>query len=213
MKKVLSLLALVVLPLTAIAADYQQDKHYVKVKEIAVKSPEVREFFSFYCPHCYRYEPLMAKIKQSLPEGVTFERNHVDFLPGASRKMQQMLTKALITAEKMENTENHIAAIFKYIHEHRAVFTSLRDVRRVFVLNGADGDEFERIMASEEVQAAADEMKNKQDALAKSGDLRSVPSVLVNGKYMVHTHDLDNSSFEALQADYLNLVKYLMTLD
>ncbi|WP_206483060.1 thiol:disulfide interchange protein DsbA/DsbL [Thalassotalea sp. G2M2-11] len=210
MKKVIGIVALLLMPFIASSTDYQEGKHYVKVKEIAVNAPEVREYFSFYCPHCYRFEGLIDLVKKALPAEAQLVKNHVDFLPGASKKMQGMLTKALVVANNMENTESHIAAIFKYIHVHRGVFTSQKDVRNVFVLNGADGAEFDRLMASEAINNAAKQMKTNQDTLSRSGDLKSVPSVVVNGKYMIHTHDLDKENFVE---DYINLVKYLLALD
>ena len=192
------------------AADYEAGKHYVKVQEIAVDSPEVREYFSFYCPHCYKYEPLIAEVKKALPQGVSLQKNHVDFLPGASRKMQQLLTKALIIAQEMDIAESQVDAIFKYIHVHRAVFTSIKDVRNVFILNGADGETFDTLLASDTVRIQAEEMRSNQDILATSGDLKSVPSVIVNGKYLVDTHELDKENFVE---DYNNLIKFLLTLD
>ena len=47
------LLALV-LPMaaTSFAADYQEGVHYDVIAERATKKPEVKEFFSFYCPAC-----------------------------------------------------------------------------------------------------------------------------------------------------------------
>ncbi len=209
MKKIIGLIAILLMPLFAGATDYQEGKHYVKVKEITVAAPEVREYFSFYCPHCFRFEPLIAEVKKALPDGVKLVKNHVDFLPGASRKMQSLLTKALITAQEMDIAESQIAAIFKYIHVHRAVFTSIKDVRNVFVFNGADGEQFDKLMASEKVAKAAEEMKQNQDTLAQSGDLKSVPTIIVNGKYMIHAHDLDKDNFVE---DYNNLVKYLLSL-
>ncbi|GLX78221.1 thiol:disulfide interchange protein DsbA [Thalassotalea insulae] len=209
MKKIMTLLGIMLVSMLANGTEYQEGKHYVKVKEIAVETPEVREYFSFYCPHCFRFEPLVAEIKKALPEKAVFVKNHVDFLPGASKKMQSLLTKALITAQKMDIAESQIEAIFKYIHVHRAVFTSEKDVRNVFVLNGADGEQFERLMASEEVAKAAAQMKSNQDALSQSGDLKSVPTIIVNGKYMIHAHDLDKENFVE---DYNKLVKYLLAL-
>ena len=209
MNKLLSLLVIASLSLFANASEYEEGKHYVKVKEIAVESPEVREYFSFYCGHCYNFEVMAKSIKKNLPENVKFVKNHVDFLGGASKKMQQTLTRALITAEKMGIAESQIAAIFKYIHVHRAVFTSVKDVRNVFIFNGADGDKFDQLINSDEVVKAAEKMKSNQDTLATSGDLKSVPSIVVNGKYLIHTHDLDKSNIEQ---DFNNLVKYLLTL-
>ncbi|MEW6990581.1 thiol:disulfide interchange protein DsbA/DsbL [Colwelliaceae bacterium 6441] len=218
MKKILSFLVIAFLPVVAMASDYQEGKHYVKVQELAVKSPEVREYFSFYCGHCFKFEIMAKSIANNLPEGTSFVKNHVDFLPGASRKMQSLLSRALITAQEMEMAESQIAAIFNYIHVHRAVFTSQKDVRNVFVLNGADGDKFDQLINSDTVNKQVEVMKSNQDILAKSGDLKSVPTVIVNGKYRVigPTHDHSHkqgSNEENTKQEYNNLVKYLLTLD
>lgn len=215
MNKLLSLLVIASLSFFTNASEYEEGKHYVKVKEIAVESPEVREYFSFYCGHCYNFEVMAKSITKNLPENVKFVKNHVDFLPGASQKMQSLLSRALITAQELNVAESQIAAIFKYIHVHRAVFTSVKDVRNVFVLNGVDGDKFDQVINSEKVIKQAEEMKNNQDTLAKSGDLRSVPSIVVNGKYMVvghgHSHG-HGSGEENIEQEYNDLVKYLLTL-
>jgi len=210
MNKLISLLVLTLLPFFANSTDYQEGEHYVKVKNIAVEAPEVREYFSFYCGHCFNFEPMAKSIESNLPAGTSFEKNHVDFLRGASRKVQQLLTRALITAQAMGIAESQTAAIFKYIHVHRGVFISIKDVRNVFVLNGVDGAKFDDLMASESVNAQAEKMKSNQDILATSGDLKSVPSVVVNGKYMIDVHGLNKDNIEQ---DYNNLVKYLLTLD
>lgn len=216
MKKLLSIFVFTLLPFFAQALEFEEGKHYVKIQEIAVESPEVREYFSFYCGHCFQFEFMAKSIEKNLPEGTAFVKSHVDFLGGASRKMQQMLTRALITAQEMDMSESQIEAIFKYIHVHRAVFTSQKDMRNVFILNGADGDKFDQLMNSELVIEQAEAMKRNQNILAQSGDLKSVPSVVVNGKYMIDAHSFsdahsaDKTNFE--QA-YNKLVKYLLTLD
>jgi len=210
MKKIITMTLLLLSSLSSYATDYQEDKHYVKVEGIAATGAEVREYFSFYCPHCYRAEPLMASVKKNLPEGVSFVRNHVDFLRSASHKMQALLTKALVTAQVLEVEESQVAAIFKYIHEHRAVFTSQRDVRNVFVINGVDGDKFDQTIASDEVKTKAASMHNHQETLSKSGGITAVPAVIINGKYRLITTSLDKSNPEQ---DYHNLVKYLLSLD
>jgi thiol:disulfide interchange protein DsbA len=210
MKKIVSLLLIALFPLFVNATDFQEGKHYNKVQELAVKSPEVREYFSFYCGHCYKFEFIAKSIEKHLPQGATLVKNHVDFLPGASRKMQTMLTYALITAQEMGISDSQNAAIFKYIHVHRAVFTSKKDIRNVFLLNGADGEEFDQLMSSDNVRLQAEEMRSNQDIMGTSGDLKSVPSIIVNGKYMIHTHDLDKNN---LEQEYNDLVKYLLALD
>lgn len=120
------------------------------------------------------------------------------------------MTKALITAQQLNVEASQIAAIFKYIHVHRAVFTSLRDVSNVFVLNGVDAELFAQTMASEAVNDKANSMFDHQQALSKTGGLRAVPAVVVNGKYLIIAKDLDQNNF---QQDYTNLVDYLLSLD
>ena len=210
MKKIIIMTLLLLSSLSSYATSYQEEKHYVKVEGIAATGAEVREYFSFYCPHCYSAEPLMASVKNNLPEGVAFVRNHVDFLRSASHKMQAVLTKALITAQVLEVEEAQVAAIFKYIHVHRAVFTSQRDVRNVFVLNGIDGEKFDKTIVSDEVTKKSAAMHHHQEAMSQSGGINSVPSVIVNGKYRVITKNLDQNNIEQ---DYNNLVKYLLSLD
>jgi thiol:disulfide interchange protein DsbA len=209
MKKLVSLFIMLLLPLMASATSYQEGKHYTVVSEQATKKPEVREFFSFYCPHCFRFEPFMAGVKKQLPQGVKFEFNHVDFLRGASPVMQQTLSKAVVVAEKMGMESKLMGAIFNYIHVQRAVFTSEKDVRNIFVLNGVDGEKFDKLMKSFGVNSKAQQMKKKQNFYSKNGGLTAVPAVIVNGRYKIENAAIDKDNFEE---DYNNLVKYLLAL-
>ncbi len=209
MKNILGIIAFTLTAFITNAADYEEGEHYKVVTEFAVEQPEVREFFSFYCGHCFSFEHLIPIIKKSMPDSAQFVKSHVNFLPGASKRMQHMMTKALIVAQKLDMEEQQIASLFKYIHVHGAVPTSARDIRNVFVLNGADGDKFDRLINSDEVNKAAGEMESLQNKLAQAGDLRSVPTVIVNGKYMVtlpHSHDKN------MEEEYTKIVNYLLTL-
>jgi thiol:disulfide interchange protein DsbA len=209
MKKLVSLFAMLLLPVVAFAADYTEGKQYTKVSEELSAKPEVREFFSFYCPHCFQFEPFMASLKTNLPAGVKFEMNHVDFLRAASPKVQQSLSKAVVVAHQMGMEKKLIGALFNYIHVQKAVFTSEKDIRNVFVLNGADGEKFDKLMKSFGVASKAKIMKKQQDYFSKKGALTGVPTVIVNGKYRVDPKGLGNGNFEQ---EYLKLVNYLLTL-
>ena len=209
MKKLVSLFALMLLPVFAFAANYTEGEHYTKVDEEITAKPEVREFFSFYCPHCFQFEPFMATLKTSIPEGVKFEMNHVDFLRAASPKVQQMLSQAVVVAHQMGLEKKVIGALFNYIHVQKTVFTSEKDIRNVFVLNGADGEKFDKLMNSFGVVSKAKAMKKQQEYFVKKRALTGVPTVIVNGKYRVDAKGLDKNNFEQ---DYINLVNHLLTL-
>ena len=134
---------LLALSLSVSAAQYTEGEQYTKVNETVTKKKEVREYFSVYCGHCFKFEPIMHNLKKTLPEDASFERNHVDFLRGASPTVQNMITKATIVAEQLGDADKLIGAIFNYIQVQRAVITSEKDLRNIFVLNGADGEQFD----------------------------------------------------------------------
>lgn len=203
------LMPLFAFSITACAEKYTEGKQYTKVNETVSTKAEVREYFSFYCPHCLRFEPFMEHVKKGLPKGVKFERNHVDFLRSASPKVQAMLTKSVIVAEQLGMDDKLVNALFNYIQIQRAVITSENDIRNVFVLNGADGSQFDKLIKSFSVNSKAKSMKKNQDNMAKNGALKGVPTVIVNGKYRINPQELDKNNFES---DYQNLVKHLLTL-
>jgi len=208
--KSLLLMPLLALSVSAAAGQYTEGEQYTKVSETVSKKKEVREYFSIYCGHCFKFEPFMHSLKKSLPKEASFERNHIDFLPGASTKTQAMVTKATVVAEQLENTDKLIGALFNYIHVQRAVITSEKDLRNIFVLNGADGAKFDKLMKSFSVNSKAKSLKKSQDTMSAKRALTGVPAVFVNGKYRVNAAKLDKNNFEQ---DYQNLVKYLLELD
>jgi len=193
----------------AFAEKYTEGKQYTKVNETLSSKAEVREYFSFYCPHCFRFEPFMEGVKKNLPAGVSFERNHVDFLRAASPKIQGILTKSVVVAEQLGMDKKLIGAVFKYIHVQRAVITSEKDVRNIFVLNGVDGDKFDKLMKSFSVNSKAKLMKKHQETMSQKRAITGVPAVIVNGKYRINNQALDKNNFEQ---DYQNLVTYLLSL-
>lgn len=215
MKKILSLIVMLFLPLMACSAEYKEGDHYIVVDDKISKKAEVREYFSFYCPHCMRFEPIMADVKKNLPEGASFEMNHVDFLRAASPKVQGLLSKAIVVAKKMDMEKKMVGAIFNYLQVKRGVITSEQDIRKIFVVNGADGEKFDKLMSSFSINSQAKVMKKNQNYFSskRGADgkpyLNSVPTVIVNGKYKINPSALSKGDFIA---DYNKLVNYLLTL-
>ncbi len=203
-------MVIMMMPLFVQAAPYTEGKQYTKVSEVQSKKPEVREYFSFYCPHCRSFEPLVAQVKKQLPEGVTFEYNHVDFLRGASPQIQQLLSKGLVVAQQLGMEKKLMTAMFNYIQVQRASITSEKDLRNVFVLNGADGEEVDKLMKSFSVNNKAKSMKRHQEKLTKTRAITGVPTIVVNGKYRINNGALDRKNVEQ---DLNNLVQHLLTLD
>ncbi|MGP4132358.1 DsbA family protein [Pantoea tagorei] len=51
----------------------------------------------------------------------------------------------------------------------------------------------------------------QQQKAASDLDLRGVPAMFINGKYMVNNGGLDTSSKDNFVADYANVVKFLVS--
>ena len=105
----------------------------------------------------------MQNVKKDLPAGATFEMNHVDFLRAASPKVQGLLSKAIVVAKKMDMEKKMVGAIFNYLQVQRAFITSEKDIRNIFVLNGADGEQFDKLMSSFSINSQAKLMKKNQE--------------------------------------------------
>ncbi|MGO2477481.1 MAG: thiol:disulfide interchange protein DsbA/DsbL, partial [Pseudoalteromonas sp.] len=143
------LLALI-LPLAGnvAAATYEEGVHYDVISERASKTPEIKEFFSFYCPACNNYEALLADVKPKLDKNIDFKKSHVDFVGVRNEENQQMISQALATAKVLPEKDAIIAAMFNHVHGKRAKFNELADVKDVFVAQGVDGDKFDKLYKS-----------------------------------------------------------------
>ena len=85
---------------SAIPLRFEEGKHYEVVGKIASATPNVTEYFSFYCPHCYKFEGIVRSLEESLPKGVKFKKSHVDFMRSASPETQRALSRAMVVGEK-----------------------------------------------------------------------------------------------------------------
>ena len=191
-------------PANAASTQFEAGVHYVEVDGTQSKTPQVTEFFSFYCPACYRSEPFMAEIKTMLPEPSAFNKVHVDGMPGRNVDIEHELTKALIAAELLNVEDKVVAAIFKYIHQGRANFSTAKDVKNLFVLHGVNGKEFDRVIKSFKVKATANKMRKDTEAIRKQGH-SSVPTLIINNKYKPDVKQISS------MAEYKALVAFLLT--
>jgi thiol:disulfide interchange protein DsbA len=191
------------------AIKFKEGQHYTVIAEQKTSSPELSEYFSYYCPSCRAYEPYLSGFKKVMPEKATFNKVHVDFMGQTSAEIQFMLSKALIIAEKTGVDSKFSSAVFKYIQTDRATIANEKDIRNIFVLSGGDGKKFDQGMKNFSIVGQAKREKKIQDKLSKNRQLTSVPTMVVNGKYLIDSKSLDRSNFFA---EYNELIAYLFTL-
>jgi thiol:disulfide interchange protein DsbA len=195
--------------ISAQASKYEEGKHYTVISGQATHKPELREYFSYYCPSCRAYEPYLSEFEKVLPDNAKLRKTHVDFMGQTTPEIQFMLSKALIIAEKTGIAKKFSPAVFKYLQTDRATISSEKDVRNLFVLSGGDRAKFDSGMKSFSIVSQAKRNKKVQDKLSNARQLTSVPTMVVNGKYLINAKALDSKSFFE---DYTSLVAYLFTL-
>lgn len=181
---------------SAIAATFTEGKHYEVVAETATATPVVTEFFSFYCSHCFAFEPLANKLAANLPKGVKFEKNHVDFIQASPPAVQNSMARAYLVAANAGKGAEVAGMIFHYIHRQQANFGSDGDIRALLLVNNFDAATFDKGFNSMPVLAAANKMKEQQTYWTDKKVLTGVPMLLVNGKFKVKFDGLDEKNAE-----------------
>lgn len=203
MKKVLiAALFACLIPLQACGqALWNEGEHYVIINDKATATPEVIEFFSFWCPHCFSFEPIVKDIKKSLDKDTKFKKVHVNFMGSASASAQEDATRAMMVGRALKKADAMNQAVFKYIHVQRSSVTGLKDLQNVFAVNGVEPADFEKLAKSFGVNSMV--QKNNKTIMQYRKNLSSVPSFIVNGKYKAtFTRDMT-------QQDMVDLIVWL----
>lgn len=193
-------IACLMLPIhAAYAAPYVEGIDYVKIAGIPeAQKPVIREFFSYNCGHCYRQDPLFEKTAHLLDSDVQFERTPV----GAGRTSWILSQEAYYLAQKFSVTKQVHGNIFTRIHEQNGAFNRPADLQAYFVSQGVDDKAVTDAMNSADAKLAL----MNYDTQAQLAEIKGVPSLLVNGKYLIKKQP---QSPEALA----EMIRYLSQLE
>ena len=182
---------------------WKEGVHYKVLDKELSEEPVVVEYFSFWCPACYRFEPLAQEIKKQLGSSATFQKVHVNFMGFTSQEAQEMATLGMVIARDMGKEEEINASIFSRIHQQRNTIASIDDIKAVFALNGIDANSFEATATSDSVIQLFD--TNNSLIENNRAALTGVPNFIVNGKYQAtFTRDMNAQ-------DVIELIKWLST--
>ena len=206
MKQIFFALMGLVLAFSASAAQFSEGKQYVSLPKPVAGEPQVMEFFSFFCPHCYQFEEIYHvsdAVKKNLPADTKMVKYHVDFLGG---ELGPVVTHAWAVAMALGVEDKVTAPIFDGIQKTQTI-TDPASLKDVFIkAAGITSEQYDSAWNSFAVKA----LVAQQQKAAADVDLRGVPAIFINGKYMVNNGGLDTSSMENFVADYANVVKFLV---
>src|SRR5580698_3925188 len=194
------LLMLAALPVVATAqTPWTEGKNYFLITptlhtSVPAGKIEVTEVFSYGCPHCSEFRPVIKQLKAALPPNAV-----LTFIPASFNPSEDwpMLQRAYVTAEALGIADRAHDGIFDAIWKSGELSVvdlqtnriknpapTIEDAARVYnKLTGIPVDKFLAVSQSftVEVKMKAD------DAYFLHGQVDSTPTIVVNGKYRLGT--------------------------
>ena len=138
---------------------------------------EVVEFFSYGCPHCSDLSPLITPWAAKLPADVVLKRVPISF----NRPQWANLAKLYYTLEVTGDLAKLDAQVFRALHVEGLNLSTNSNIAEWAVGKGADAKKFSDAFSSFGVDSKA----KRGDQLAASAKIQGVPSLLVDGRYLV----------------------------
>lgn len=135
---------------------------------------EVAEVFWYGCPHCYDFDPIIDDWKQDLPSDVSFVRIPVIWNP-----TNQLHARVMYTAEALGKLDEIHPAMFKAMHQEGNTLTQEDDIVALFERFDVTPEQFREAYNSFAVSSSVKRAEN----LTRRYGVRSVPVIIVNGKY------------------------------
>lgn len=176
---------------------FKAGEDYQILEAAVTDTPTVTEYFSFYCPACYRFEPLYSSLKDQVPENTKVTKKHVSFMGG---DMGEVITRGYAVSVVLDVEDKIVPAIFNRLQVVQNPPRNLGELRQLFVDEGVDGEEFDAAYESFAVNSMASEFDKSFERIG----LRGTPSVVVNGKFHVTPKTIETAE------EYYQLINFLL---
>ncbi|MGN6282646.1 thiol:disulfide interchange protein DsbA/DsbL [Frateuria sp.] len=179
-----------------------EGKNYFRIEPAQPKATstdkiEVTEVFSYGCPACNQFHPVVSQLAASLPSDAVMAYLPASFIPQENWPMLQrayFTAKALGVADKCNDAmydavwkSGELSAMNQAgsgLKPHDALPT-IADAAKVYAKCGADPKEFVAVATSFSINT---QMKRADD-LIKAYGVTGTPTLIVNGKYRFDVGD------------------------
>jgi thiol:disulfide interchange protein DsbA len=151
---------------------------YVQIsteKQQESKDIIIYEFFWYGCPHCYNLEPTMDRIEADLEKDTKVVK-----LPVALRDSWIPHAKLYYALKQMDKIDQVHNLIFEEIHLEDNRLNTEQQMIDFLGKHGIDTDKFMEKYNSFGTEARIKKASN----LAKKYQIESVPTIIVNGKFL-----------------------------
>ena len=187
LRRLFTLLALLVAAsaLTATAQVPEEGKEYIRLKVAQPvetgKKIEVIEFFSYGCPHCADLEPLLQGWIKTMPADVQLRRVPVMF-----QDRWMPLAKIYYTLDALGEEARLSPAVFRAVHQQGVPLWQDKTFFDWAASQGLDRKKVEDMYNS----FAMSGKMNRALQEAKAYNIQSVPTIIVDGKFVVSTENV-----------------------
>lgn len=178
--------------------EYEEGTHFEALQTpVNTREPDkvvVTEYFSYGCPHCYQFEPMIARWKKQLPNDVVFRRT-----PAVWNQDYQVYAQTYYTAEALDVLGEVHTPLFQAIHAERMRLNDPKRMASFFSEFGVDPVDFAKVYSSFGVRASVQQAEARGRAYRVSG----VPAIIVNGKYRIEGSMAGSNQAMLEVADFL----------
>jgi thiol:disulfide interchange protein DsbA len=201
---------------TSAATDWTEGRHYflinpARVPSVAPGKVEVTEVFSYGCPACNLFVPVMHKLKQTLPANAVLTYLPASFNPSEDWPMLQVAfctAQALGVAEQTHDAmfdavwkTGELAIIDPVTQRIKGRLPTLEDAARFY--NRDAGVPIDKFLSTAKSFAVDTKVRSAEDAI-QAYRVDRTPTIIVNGKYRLHTESAGGND------QLIELVKWLV---
>ena len=176
-----ALFVLLLLPFSG-QAQLLEGVEYTRVSPQPVETGgkvEVREFFWYGCSHCYALEPSLDKWLKTLPKSAQFVRT-----PAVFNEQWAVHARAYYAFETLGITAKMHHALFHALHADKRPLNNADGLAAFVAEKGGDRTAFLDAYNSFGMQANL----NRALQAARAYNIESVPTLIVDGKYMTNAN-------------------------
>ncbi|MDX1434262.1 MAG: thiol:disulfide interchange protein DsbA/DsbL, partial [Gammaproteobacteria bacterium] len=136
----------------------------------------VLDVFSYACPHCFTFLPLIEAYEQVAPDYV-----EVRHMPAVFNERWAILARAYYAAKALGVDQQIHRPLFEAIHVKNRKLDTEDDFMKFFAEFGVSSEDFKNTWSSFAVESAV----RKSTVMQQRYGIRGTPSIVVNGKYRV----------------------------
>jgi protein dithiol oxidoreductase (disulfide-forming) len=136
---------------------------------------EVLEFFSYACPHCFEFDPVLEKWRAQLPSGVAFRRIPVPFLNNYAH-----FQRAYFALEMLGQLGAAHTRLFEAVHRERKSMGTAEAIADVVASAGVDRTKFLDAFRS----FGMNSLLSRAGSATSDYEIDGVPTLAVGGRYL-----------------------------